>query len=252
LAAAKPLAVRMDNANREMLLHALTDGELALVIDGKLTSSHFIQSAPATPKPLPMAEPAVVVGVSDAALFKKALGEYREIANGLIDAARQVKGNKVPENVRIPEPAVSEATGGTIYSFTLPERWGVDKQVTPNLGVSEQVAVLSASQQHTERLLKATPLAVGGVLAKTEQPLAAAAWFNWAGLIEDATPWVDFAVGRALASNGGSDEQKKSIADQIHAAVDLLKVLRTITGETYLENGVLVNHTLLEIRDVAK
>ena len=55
-----------------------------------------------------------------------------------------------------------------------------------------------------------------------------------------------------MASNGGDEEQKKSMADQVHAAVDVLKVLRTITGESYLEDGVLVNHTLLEIRDVAK
>ena len=43
LAAALPLVERMDKANREMLIPALADGQSALVIDGKLTSKHFIE-----------------------------------------------------------------------------------------------------------------------------------------------------------------------------------------------------------------
>jgi hypothetical protein len=32
----------------------------------------------------------------------------------------------------------------------------------------------------------------------------------------------------------------------------VLKVLRTISNECYLEDGVLVHHTLVELRDVEK
>jgi hypothetical protein len=141
---------------------------------------------------------------------------------------------------------------GAIYSFVLPEEWGVDQQIVPNFGVSEHVAVLSASQKHTERLLKATPLAVGGLLGTSNRPMAAAAWFNWAGLVEAATPWVNLAVEQAAASNGGDDAQKKAIADQVHVVIDVLKTLRSITGESYLEGDVMVSHSLLEIRDVEK
>ncbi len=162
LASALPLLSRADKANRDLLLPALADGQLALVFDDKLTSTHFIESAPATEKPMPMIEPAVVAGVSDARLLKQAFGEYRAVVNGLIDAVRQIEGSKIPECVGIPEPKVSEGSSGTIYSFTLPDAWGVDKQIVPNIGVSEHVAVFTASQQHTERLLKTTPLSVGG------------------------------------------------------------------------------------------
>ncbi len=251
LDAALPLAVRMDKANREMLFPALADGQLALVIDGKLTSKHFVESLPATEKPMPMVEPAIVVGISDAKLLKNALGEYRAIANGLIDAVRQIEDSKVPEDLRIPEPKISEGKGGTIYSFALPKQWGVDEQIVPNLGVSDQVAVLTASHQHTERLLKATPLTIGGLLGKTDGPRAIVAWFNWSGLVEAATPWVEFAVDQAT-SKSGNEDQKKSIADQVHVAVDVLQVLRSITNESYIEDNALVHHTLVEIRDVDK
>ena len=48
----------MDKANRGMLLPALADGQSALVIDRKLASKHFVESLPATEKPMPMVEPA--------------------------------------------------------------------------------------------------------------------------------------------------------------------------------------------------
>jgi hypothetical protein len=247
-----PLLVRADKANRDLLFPALADGQLALVLDGKLTSAHFIESAPATPKPMPMVEPAIVVGVSDAKLLKQAFGEYRAVLNGLFDAIRQIEGNKLPEEVRVPEPKTAEGSFGTIYSFTLPAEWGVDKQIAPTLGVSDHVAVISASQHHTERLLKSTPLAVGGLLTKTDRPLAAAVWFNWAGLIESASPWVDLAVQQAVASKGGDENQKKEIVDQVSVVIEVLKALRSITSESYIEDQTLVHHTLMDIQDIEK
>ena len=252
LETAIPLVERLDKANRDMLIPALADGQAALVIDGKLSSSHFVESLPATEQPMPMIEPALVVGVSNAELLKKGFGEYREIINGLIDAVRHIEGAEVPENIMIPEPQVTESAGGKLYSFPLPEAWGVDKKIVPNFGVSDKVAVASLTHDHTNRLLTATPLAVGGLLDKTDRPLAAAVWVRWAGLLEAAGPWIDFAVDQAVAANNADGDGKKAIVDQVHTAVDVLKTLRSITNETYLEDGVLVNHTLVEFHDLEK
>ena len=118
--------------------------------------------------------------------------------------------------------------------------------------ISDKVAVVSASHDHTERLLKATPLGIGGVLGKADRPLAAAAWFHWAALVEAAAPWADFAAEQIMAAKDVDEAQRKPIADQVHTALDVLKALRTISNESYLENGVLVTHTLVEIHDVGK
>jgi hypothetical protein len=69
-------------------------------------------------------------------------------------------------------------------------------------------------------------------------------------LVETATPWVDFAVQQAVASKGGDDAQKKAVADQVGVVIDVLKAVRSITSESYLEDEALVSHTLMEIRDV--
>lgn len=252
LAAALPLFERLDKVNREMKLPALADGQFALVIDGKLTSKRFLACLPETEKPMPMIEPAVVRSVSDAKLLKQALGKYRTLINELIDAVRQIEGANVPADIQIPEPQTSEGPLGTIYSFTLPKEWGVDEKIAPTIGVSDDTAVLAISRDHVERLLKATPPAIGGVLKKSDRPLAAAAWFNWAALVTTATPWVDFAIEQAAVAKDLGEEQQKPIAQQVHTGLEVIQVLRSITGETYLEDGALVSHTLTEIRDVEK
>ena len=53
LDAALPLVERMDKANREMLIPALADGQSALVIDGKLTSKHFVERCRPPKSPCP-------------------------------------------------------------------------------------------------------------------------------------------------------------------------------------------------------
>ncbi len=249
---ARPLFVRLDKANRELLIPALADGQSAVVLDAKLTSKRFVKSLPATEKAMPMLEPAIVMGVSDAKLLKKAMSEYRAVANGLIDAARQIEGSEVPANLEIPAPVETTVSAGTIYSFKLPEEWGVDEKIVPNFGLSENVAVFSASREHTERLLKATPPAAGAVLGKADRPMAVAVWLDWAGLVQAATPWIDFAVDQAATSNHSSDAERKTIVDQVHIGIDVLKTVESLAAESYIEDGALVSHALLEIHDVVK
>jgi hypothetical protein len=251
LATAVPLAERLDKVNREMLFPALADGQLGLVFDAKLTSAQFAKSLPATEKPMPMIAPALVLGVSDAKLLAKAMGQYREIANAWIDAARQIDGVQIPAEIAIPEPTMSETSNGKIYSFALPPDWGVDPQIVPNFGLSDNIAVVSATRDHTERLLKSTPPAIGGLLAKPDHPQAVAAWLHWAELLDAAGPWVDFAVDQFTA-HFEDEAQKKAIANQVHSSVDVLKVLRNVTGEAYFEDGALVTHTFAEFHDLGK
>lgn len=63
-------------------------------------------------------------------------------------------------------------------------------------------------------------------------------------------PWIDFAVEQTTADE--EDEAKKEIADQVHVGADVLKTLRVVTSESYVEDGALVSHSLLEIQDVKK
>ena len=82
-----PLLKRVNETNRAMLLPALVDGQVGLAMDANLKSRQFIKSAPSTPQAMPMAEPAMLFGVSNSELLRKAMAEYRAIFNAAVDGA---------------------------------------------------------------------------------------------------------------------------------------------------------------------
>ena len=139
-------------------------------------------------------------GVSDAELLRKAFVEYKAIANDMIEAARKSEDIPVPADFRLPDAKVVRNTkkGYVLYTYPLPEQWGLDGQIVPNAGLSEHVAVLSMSRAHSRRLLADTPPTVAGRPIPSDRPLAAAAVVNFAALIDAIAPWIDFCVHSSM------------------------------------------------------
>jgi len=244
---ARPLLKRVDQINREMLIPALADGQAGLVLDAKLTSRRFINALPATREPMPMVEPALVVGVSDAGLLRKAFGAYQDVLDDLLDAVREAEPGAIPADYVIPRPKAKKTGAGTVYSYTLPGDWGLDKKIAPSLGLSESVGVVALTPDHAERLLTETPLSAGGAIADPDRPLAAAMVFDFAGLVDALTPWINLAIEQGMKD---SPMQAAMVASQVRIVLDVIKVLRTVTSESYFEDGALVTHSLTEIRDI--
>jgi len=312
-----PLVKRLDAANRT-LIEATADEQAGLVIDARLKSRQFCQHMPVMERPMPMIEPALVVGVSKPELVRKAMSEYRQIFNEGVEAVRKIapEPTDIP-HLSIPEPKATKVASGTLYTYEFPEEWGVTKDVTPSLGLSNTVGVVAATTNHAGRLLSPTPPSVDGVLANAHRPRAMAVALDWAGVVDAATPWVEYAVKqiakeetpKARPSKGkrakakkaeakveaggpeakkeatpkpGSDKTaavqpgakavhakkpagekpeaktaegkkpagKPAILPQVRTALKVLKVIPSITGETYQEDHALVTHTLVEVRDI--
>ena len=193
------------------------------------------------------------------------------------------------------------------------------KEIVVSLGLSDRVGVVAMTKDHAARLLTPAQSALGGVLTDADRPRAMAASFHWAGLVDAATPWVEFAVRKAVgeepsgtgetpkakrpkgkraakaaevkkaetpapeagkekpvspeakkvdsakavhakqpadkkAAVGKAPETRKprraSVMDQVRVVLKVLKVIPSITGESYQEGDALVTHTLVEIRDI--
>jgi len=249
----RPLLAEADDTTRRMLLPALADGQMGLVLDTKLTSKQYLANLPATPKPLPMLEPALLLGVSDAALLEQAVARYWKIANSLVDVARRIdEANKIPAEFRIPAAAKHKIPQGTMYAYPLPKPWGMDPKIMPNAGLSEHVAVLSLSRGHTERLLQATGANVGGRPLKSDRPLAAAGAIDIAGLIDAVGAWVDFGFDKAAEAETSPNPffSVESVRPQVRTVLDVLRVFRTVTFEVYREQSALVTHSRADVKDV--
>lgn len=246
---AGPLVARLDAVTREKLVPSLADGQVALVVDAKLKTKRLAKSLPKTPKAMPLLEPAIVLGLSDAGLFVEAMGEYLELANGLIDAIREIEDSEVPEDFRIPEPKIDQTPNGSLYGYTLPEPWGVDRQIVPNMAVGQKVAVFSLSTDHSTRMLEEKTLALGGAL-KGDRARCIAMLLDVAGLIDGLTPWVELGLER-VAREIDDPAQAAAIDQQVHTLLEVLKVFRSVTSETYIEGDATVTHAMIDIEDVA-
>jgi hypothetical protein len=248
----KPLAKRFDGATRDLLIPSLADGQSALIIDSHMESDQYIKSLPKTPKPMPMLEPAIVAGVSNAESLRKAFSEYREVINGTIDTIRKIEGSQVPPDLKMPEPKVSDIKAGTLFTYTLPADWGLDSRIAPNFGLSKTVGVFSLTQAQTELTLSATPLKPGILLSKPDRQLAGVTIVNVAGLLDKAAPWVNLAAEEAMQNQGIEGSDKTEALAQVQTVMDVLKVFRRITSEVYMEDGATVTHSLAEIKDIEK
>jgi hypothetical protein len=254
-----PLLRRLDSTTSQRLLPALADGQVGFVLDAKIRSKQWIRGIPASDNPLPMLEPAILFGVSDAELLKQAMSDYRSIIN---DAIMQVReAIPIVPAFQIPEPKTTKVKSGSLYFYPLPQFIGLDPQIVPNAGLSAHVAALAISKQHSERLLSRVPLSMsGGPLADVSRPLAGAFYFNWPELVDAARPWVDFGLHAAgpnpLAgildetAGGKGENEGEGLRKQVHAFLDVLKALRGSTSATYLEEGVLVTHSETVVKDL--
>ena len=248
-----PLFKRLDETTGKQLIPALADGQGAFVIDGKWSSKQW-HKALATPIALPLPEFGIVLGVSDPDKLRKAMTDYREIANDMIGAVRSLAAAAgAIGDFRIPAPQSGKRASGTLYFYTLPDEAELDRRVVPTAGLSDRVATLTLSHAHAERLLTPTPLKVdGGPLADLRKPLAGALYFNWPALVDTLTPWAEFGATAILDSKDVPKDAHAEILGQVRTVLEVLKVYRGTTSATYLEDGVTVTHYETVIKDLPK
>ncbi len=243
----QPLWPRVDKTTSDLLLPALRDGQTAWVIDAKLTGDQWIPNMAKPDKPLPMLEPALVLSVSDAGLLRKAGAEYMAIARQFTKSMGEIQEG-VPE---VPPVESEKVNGGEVFFWRLPAFPGMDKRLQPNLGLSDKVMTMALSREHSSRLLTPTPFREG--LLKTDKPLAAATYFNWAATVDATTAWIDYAIQHPpLRVPPQPDETARQIK-QVHDITDILKALRSYSSVTYLEQKggrpVTVTHAEIVVQD---
>jgi len=246
-AAALPLAARFDAATRKFLLPTLADWQGGMVFDARFTTKQLASGVPEMERPMPLPEPAVVFSVKDAAALVAAGAEYREVFNGLFAAIHETDPDSIPLWA-IPEPQVEKISEVTLYSFPLPEKWGLDKRIQVTIGLSPSVLALSTNHDQAQRLLASTPLAVGGALGDASKPRASAGVLRWAALVEAATPWVDEVIRHKYAS--AEAKVADDVIQQAHTVLEILRSLRTVTCESYADGEAEVTHAITEIHDV--
>ena len=236
------LVKQLDQVTRDKVVPAFRDGQVAVVLDAKVTSKQWHEMLPPTEEPLPMLELGFVCGVSDAKLVKEAAAEYFQIVQKVIDTLHNAEPTTIPD-LQLPPPDSREFPEGTVYYYRLPQALGLDKQIAPNAGLSKDTLVVALVPKTTVRLLGSTPVQAG-VIAKHQGAAGAAMQFSLSRLIDAVAPWVDYAIKMS-----GADVDE-AVLEQIHTGLEIAKCLREISTVTYQEDGVWVTHVETHFEDL--
>jgi hypothetical protein len=243
-----PLVVRWRSTVREKIIPALADGQTALVVDGRTTSTQWHQMVPASPKPLPIPEIAFVLGVTNPAQLKQGVSESMAIAQEAFARLHKLFPEKVPD-IKIPAVGSREFPGGTVFYYALPSDAGFDKQVALNAGLGKDVAVLSFIPKQTARLLERVTPSFEGPLSRASEPLAAAAYVNVAGAVAAVRPWLEYAVELAEKENV-AEPQVQAAKDPVRVVLDVLSCIKQISAVTYSDGSAAVSHFEWHIQDL--
>lgn len=246
-----PLIVRFDTITRTLWLPATKEGQGAFVLDAKLSSRQWQPLMPESEQPLPILEPALVMGITDAEKIRKAAVQYRDLANEFIKAAGELGG--FPVEPTVPEPQTQSIGIGTIYYYPLPEEAALDSRLSPSAGLSDKVLAFTISREHAVRLLTPAPLTFkeGNFVEAGKRPLAAVTLLDWATLMDALQPWVAYGLKQAHDLLPADDNPAtKDLAGQVKTLLNVLKCMRGFVTLTTIEGDVMVSRSETIFRDL--
>lgn len=257
-----PLAEKYVATLRTKILPALADGQIGLVLDAKSRTKRIQKGLPEAADPLPLVEPAIVLGLDDPKLFREGLSDIFALSDELVDAVREIDPDSVPADYRIKDPEKAKMEAGAIWSWAI-DATGLDDQIRPAIGVGEHAAVFSLVPKQATRLLADAKLETGSQLSKFEEPLAGAAALDAAGLVDAIQPWIVYLVrlGCVQQREGQLDretvltkdvenEQATDALAQVAAVCEVLKCLRVAVAEAAVKGDATVTHWRNVIRDL--
>ncbi|MFT3882620.1 MAG: hypothetical protein QM703_23575 [Gemmatales bacterium] len=239
-----PFLRRLNETIKSNLIPALADGQSGFVVDNKLLSTQWHREMPASKSPLPLLEPAIIMGVSDRQKLIQSSVDVRTIFNGIAKYVHELQPDHIP-SIHWPAPESMQIEEGNLYWYAFPDELQIDGRLKPSAGLSKNVCALTVSNEHALRLLQSKPLQIdGGPLADQSRKLGGATVFKMAGLVETAEPWVDY-----ILQNPEMKEMQKHAKD-VRTIMQSLKLFHTYSSATYLENKATVTHSEWRLKDL--
>ena len=249
-----PVLKKIDENTTKKFFPSIKNCGLGIVIDGKWSSKQWFKELPATPSAMPVPEVGLLLGISNAKQFEDAMKAYRLLFNELFEAFRGAApmNDNIPE-IKIPAPEREKGKHGVLIYYPIPAELGVDKQVQPVAGIGKTVSVIAMSKTHAERLMASTPLKVESKPLAREGNLIGVAVVRWPGLVDLAHPWIDMGVRSTLADHKGPKElDPETVLQQVKVVLAVLKTFKSASSATYVEDGKIVSHTEIIIKDLAR
>jgi hypothetical protein len=242
-----PLLKQLGDITRDKTMPAMKDGQGAFVLDAGTTSFQWHEMMPASETPVPALELGLVYGVSDIDLLREAAKDYFTVVQQILDKLHEAQPDQFPP-VKLPPPESREFPSGTVYYYRLPKNLGVDKHIAPCAAVANDTLAISLLPRQAARLLEPKPLEAGAPLADPDRKMGAAVYFNFAGLLDAAAPWVDYGMKMGFAD--ADPNWLATVMSQVNTGMEVLKCFKGVSTATYQETNAWVTHFEITFEDL--
>ncbi len=243
-----PLLERLDTANREQLIPALTTAQGGLVIDLSVSKKTWCDFMSPANKPLTMPAMMIVMQVSDAEKLKAGARSYFDVTQDTIDMLSEVRELDVPA-IQLPIPDVSVNGSTTTYTWPLDPQWGASTDLAPHFAVNDSVAVLGVLPAATDSIMQSSSLAIDSPVAQFDRPLTAATHCDFNQLLDATKGWIDYGFQVIAEQQLDEDNMAFFVKPQLDQMLELTRPLKSATSITYREEGVWVTRSELHIED---
>ena len=192
-----PLLERVANAYENLIAPSLT-GEHGLVwTSGNLKAKQWVQGMPEADEPLPLPEFSWISGLKDRDSMIKGGKEIYSIFDSVLELARELDSNSVPEGYSIPRPEKVTEKSGIKYGYPIPEDCPVPADLMPHVLLSDDLLVIGYSKATTNLLAEGSTLEVGKPVFSSDSKLASASYIDVGRMFQSFGPWIRYAVKQA-------------------------------------------------------
>jgi hypothetical protein len=189
-----PLLEKVANTYETLIAPSLT-GEHGLVwTSGNLTAKQWVQGMPESDEPLPLPEFSWISGLKDRDSMIKGGKEIYSIFDSILELARELDPNSVPEGYSIPRPEKVTEKSGIKYGYPIPEDCPVPADLMPHVLFSDDLLVMGYSKATTNLLADGSPLEVGKPVFSSDSKLASASYIDIGRVFKSFGPWVRYAI----------------------------------------------------------
>jgi hypothetical protein len=239
-----PAIKELHETTESLLVPAIDGCQDLIVLDGGGKLPSFPGSAEPLPAPLRYPRPALIVEVNDAEKLQQAFSRYRETVNKFL---KQAGPELEFSPFEIPAPASRQHAGGTLYTYPLPFSLGPDFE--PHALVSGKYAVLSLAPSHSKDMVESSATMPEGVV-KLSAAAAVAYRVDLRGL--SGLVFEDLGIFLSQLQKQGAlpEEAAKLIGLHLPVLKEVLGALKSCSGRVYVEDGLQVHHSWLEVEDL--
>ncbi|MCU0712344.1 MAG: hypothetical protein MUC43_09805 [Pirellula sp.] len=189
-----PLLERVANAYENLIAPSLTGEHGVVWTSGNLKAKQWFQGMPESDELLPLPEFSWISGIKDRDSLIKGGKEIYGVFDSVLELAREMDPNSVPEGYTIPRPEKSTEKSGIKYGYPIPEDCPVPADLMPHVLLSDDLLVLGYSKSTTNLLAGSSAVEVGKSVFSSESKLASASYIDIGRVFQSFGPWIRYAI----------------------------------------------------------